>query len=490
MNDPDHLIGSGTATMGRAQPVDHMPRGRGVAASELDSLHRAAAAAFARGRSSEAHRLLGVVGVVSPSDHPSTVALVLLSTFAGHASARRHGPGAFGDVARKLVGWGQPLTAFSVLVAAEPDAGVREVARSLALSRPSDCGLAAVVALHEGNFSLALQLLTEAGHQADGAELHGVRTHIRTLVGDLSVRLGSQVAARQSLVGAIELSTRTGQPSWAARALVAEATRCVLSEDPHRDQLVKQAHRLALTAAPDLCDRAELLEATALAADDRWTDAFDVLHRLARRGPREVTHLLSSGLLSLLADAAAHSGREIEARTLISRIAAVDTHCERDIELAELLYATAVLSDDATAETCFEVALSLNPYRLPWHRARTSLAYGGWLRRARRVTESRSHLLEAHRIFEALDLPAWVRRAQGELRASGMRTGDEPARTARPLDLSPQELEIAHLVARGLTNRQIGEALHLSPRTIGSHLYRIFPKLDVTSRNQLATLLR
>ena len=71
-----------------------------------------------------------------------------------------------------------------------------------------------------------------------------------------------------------------------------------------------------------------------------------------------------------------------------------------------------------------------------------------------------------------------------------MRTGDQPGRTALPLDLSPQELEIARLVARGLTNRQIGEAMHLSPRTIGSHLYRIFPKLDVTSRNQLAMLLR
>ena len=54
--------------------------------------------------------------------------------------------------------------------------------------------------------------------------------------------------------------------------------------------------------------------------------------------------------------------------------------------------------------------------------------------------------------------------------------------------LSAQELQIARLAAEGLSNREIGERLYLSPRTVGSHLYRIFPKLDVTSRTQLASL--
>jgi len=55
--------------------------------------------------------------------------------------------------------------------------------------------------------------------------------------------------------------------------------------------------------------------------------------------------------------------------------------------------------------------------------------------------------------------------------------------------LSAQELQIARLAAEGLSNREIGERLYLSPRTVGSHLYRIFPKLDITSRAQLARRL-
>ncbi len=457
---------------------------------DADAVIGTAATAFARGRPGEARALLGHAASMPGSEVTRMTTRVLLSTFSVHPAVPLRDPREHAAVASRLVAMAQPLTATAVLLAAGGGAAVERSARTLALSRPADCGLAAVVALHERDFSSALQLLVEAGHQADGAGLHGVGTQIETMVGELSVQLGGQVSARRPLAVAQDLSTRTEQPYWAARAAVAEATRSILCEHPSRDQLVKHAHRLVLMTTPDLWYRAELLEASTLAAEDRWSDAFDVVRRLACRDPHEITHLLSAGLLSLLADAATHSGHRAEARALISRIAAVDSHCERDIELAELLYATAVLSDDRAAETCFRVALSLNPHRLPWHRGRTSLAYGGWLRRSRRATESRQHLLEAHRIFEALDLPGWVRRAQAELRASGLRTGDQPAPTARPLDLSPQELEIARLVARGLTNRQIGEVMHLSPRTIGSHLYRIFPKLDVTSRNQLAALLR
>jgi len=57
------------------------------------------------------------------------------------------------------------------------------------------------------------------------------------------------------------------------------------------------------------------------------------------------------------------------------------------------------------------------------------------------------------------------------------------------LKLSPQELHIAQLAAQGLTNREIGDRLFLSHRTVGSHLYRIFPKLGITSRNQLHLVL-
>jgi DNA-binding NarL/FixJ family response regulator len=89
--------------------------------------------------------------------------------------------------------------------------------------------------------------------------------------------------------------------------------------------------------------------------------------------------------------------------------------------------------------------------------------------------------------FDALGVIPWSQRARQQLRATG--------ETSRPRtlgacdQLTPQELQIAQMAADGLTNREIGQKLYLSHRTVGSHLYRIFPKLDITSRAQLASRL-
>jgi DNA-binding NarL/FixJ family response regulator len=110
-----------------------------------------------------------------------------------------------------------------------------------------------------------------------------------------------------------------------------------------------------------------------------------------------------------------------------------------------------------------------------------------WLRRQRRITESRQPLRLACAGFDALDAPAWGERARQELRASGEASG---ARQRQAWDdLSPQELQIAQLAAAGLSNREIGQRLYLSHRTVASHLYRAFPKLDITSRSQLNSVL-
>ena len=103
------------------------------------------------------------------------------------------------------------------------------------------------------------------------------------------------------------------------------------------------------------------------------------------------------------------------------------------------------------------------------------------------MTESRAPLREAAQSFEALGLLRFVERARRELRASG-----EARRRRVPeawAQLTPQELQIARLAAEGLSNREIGTRLYLSHRTVGSHLYRVFPKLGITSRAQLHTAL-
>jgi DNA-binding NarL/FixJ family response regulator len=79
---------------------------------------------------------------------------------------------------------------------------------------------------------------------------------------------------------------------------------------------------------------------------------------------------------------------------------------------------------------------------------------------------------------------SWAQCADHELRATGER-GWRPA--SSPREQLSQETQIAELAAQGLSNREIGQRLFLSHRTVSSHLYRIFPKLGITSRNQLAS---
>ena len=81
----------------------------------------------------------------------------------------------------------------------------------------------------------------------------------------------------------------------------------------------------------------------------------------------------------------------------------------------------------------------------------------------------------------------WSGRARQQLRATGEKS--RPRIPGARDQLTPQELQIAQLAADGLTNREIGQKLYLSHRTIGSHLYRVFPKLDIASRAQLASRL-
>jgi DNA-binding NarL/FixJ family response regulator len=121
--------------------------------------------------------------------------------------------------------------------------------------------------------------------------------------------------------------------------------------------------------------------------------------------------------------------------------------------------------------------------RTPFVRARLMLAHGSRLRRRRRVMEARTPLRIARESFTSLGVEPWCERARQELRSAG-----EGSRRQSRADwdlLTPQELQIAQLAAEGLSNKEIGQQLYLSPRTIGAHLYRIFPKLGITSRGQL-----
>ncbi|MBV9921782.1 MAG: helix-turn-helix domain-containing protein [Pseudonocardia sp.] len=124
----------------------------------------------------------------------------------------------------------------------------------------------------------------------------------------------------------------------------------------------------------------------------------------------------------------------------------------------------------------------------PFDVARVRLAYGEHLRRSRATSAARLQLTTALATFRLLGADPWISRAESELQAAGHRTSR--ARGPVPTVLSHQERTVAGLAATGVTNRQIGERLGLSPRTVGSHLSRVFQKLGVSSRAALGEALR
>jgi DNA-binding CsgD family transcriptional regulator len=140
--------------------------------------------------------------------------------------------------------------------------------------------------------------------------------------------------------------------------------------------------------------------------------------------------------------------------------------------------------DPQLAERHFQAAISVSGSEArPWEHARAELLYGQWLRRQKRKAEARIHLRAALQIFDQLGAEPWSERARTDLRATGERLYQDDDRALE--HLTPQELQIARLAAQGLTNRQIGEYLFLSPSTVSTHLYRLFPKLGIASRSDL-----
>jgi DNA-binding CsgD family transcriptional regulator len=218
----------------------------------------------------------------------------------------------------------------------------------------------------------------------------------------------------------------------------------------------------------------------------RYADAFEALGCVIDPTDPAYHSTKRLWLIGDLADAAVHSGKR---DTVLALMPGIEAVCEQtpspDIHVA-LRHARAVLSDDHHSEPLYRTALESDPSP-PFDQARLHLGFGAWLRRQRRVAESRPHLRQARDGFEALGAGRWAQRANQELRATG-----ESGKRRRPDgrdELTPQELQIAEMAASGLSNREIGRRLYLSHRTVGSHLYRVFPKLGVRARNELRAAL-
>jgi DNA-binding CsgD family transcriptional regulator len=195
----------------------------------------------------------------------------------------------------------------------------------------------------------------------------------------------------------------------------------------------------------------------------------------------------SHAALAELAAAAVRTGHEPEAAEIVQR-AEKRLAGATSPRLHALLHRARALLEPEDAEAHFQEALG-DPAgeQWPFERAQVLLDYAEWLRRRRRVAEARPTLAAAMETFRRLGARPWIERTEGELRAAGVHTAPAPATALT--ELTPQQQQIVRLAARGLSNREIGERLFLSPRTVGSHLYRSYPKLGVSTRAQLRDLV-
>jgi len=273
--------------------------------------------------------------------------------------------------------------------------------------------------------------------------------------------------------------------AWVAQA-IASAEQ---GESETSERLIAEAEAVLvpLGATPLLALTAFARGRLAL-AEERFGEAHE--HFLRIFDPTSVAfHPFVQGwALADLVDAAIRGDGDIDAvRAYLSEWEQIATATTAPHLQVQVAYTAAILAPDATAERHFRAAIAAAQPDWPFYVARAQLAYGVWLRRRRRMTQSRPPLREAAETFDALGLLRYAERARRELRASG-----ETVRRRKPgawAQLSPQELQIAQLAAEGLSNREIGEQLYLSHRTVESHLYRLFPKLGVTSRAQLRDAL-
>jgi DNA-binding CsgD family transcriptional regulator len=348
-------------------------------------------------------------------------------------------------------------------------------------------GTAAVLA---GALDLAVRL--------SAASVSGLRTQGR--LGLLARALGAQAWSAGRLADlnvaipapeeASRLARETTQPFLHAMVRASEAEIAALRGDYDRaDALASEAERVSLAAgARPVLATVQVARGLAALSDGRYGDAYAHLRRMHDPADPAYQVALRCYAVAELAEAAVRSGQAEAIRDVMEGLERRAATTSSPALHAGLRYARAVLAEDDKAEELFEVALSADLTGWSFLRARTQLAFGEWLRRERRAVESRRHLRAARETFDALGAIPWSDRARQELRAAG-ETSPHRSPAARD-QLTAHELHIAQLAAQGLTNRQIGQRLYLSHRTVSTHLHRIFPKLGITSRSALGAALR
>ena len=299
--------------------------------------------------------------------------------------------------------------------------------------------------------------------------------------GELDIALA---AAEESVI----LSRQTRQPLWEATAHTAQAmVATIRGDDELAESFLTEAEAIALPlGVRALLSDVQFVRALMALGDGRYDEAFEHLQRTLDPHDPAHHHYRSAWYIGEYVEAAVRSEHIDEACEQLARSEELASTSPSPRQLAGLLYARPLLANDESAPAHFQAALAENVTQRPLCRARLLLEYGTWLRRHRKIAQARMPLRTALHAFVALGAVPWAERARQELRAARETRRHQPEAWA---ELTEQEQQIAHLAAEGLSNREIAQRLYISHRTVGAHLYHIFPKLEVASRAQLQAVI-
>jgi DNA-binding NarL/FixJ family response regulator len=350
----------------------------------------------------------------------------------------------------EVLRWGWLATAAAVMVW-DYETCLAVATRGVRLARES--GALAVLAVSANVLAQAMALGGESGGAA-------------SLVGEAD-SVTEATGTRVAPYGALVLGGLQGREAEAAAVIDATIRDATAGGQGTAVQYAHWARSLLLNG---LCRYEEAL-APAQDASDDTPELF-----------------VSAWALSELIEAAVRSEDTARARRALERLAQATSVAETDWGLGIAARARALLSEGESAERLYQEAIErLGRTRLRPELARARLLYGEWLRRAHRRVDARAQLRAAHDQFTSIGMDAFAERALTELQATGERVRKRAAE-ARD-DLTAQERQIAQLARDGLSNPEIGARLFLSARTVEWHLRKVFTKLGIRSRRELAEAL-
>jgi ATP/maltotriose-dependent transcriptional regulator MalT len=383
----------------------------------------------------------------------------------------------------------------AVMALADPEATGRSVLLRVGRTRPHNVtdpaaaihvGIAAEKA---GDFVLGARFLARAVNRLREQGRLGLLTQALVHYAWAATYAGDWAAAAAAGTEGARLARDTDQPQYGLTGeLIAGLVAGLRGNAADLEQRIAGPERTlrAMNGGPLLAP-AHLARGAAALGEGRYDESFHHLWPVFDEADPAFHRFMRWPAALDLIEAAAHSGHLEQAAGVMAELETIAARSGPPLLLTLLSCARPLLAADKDAHALFEAALDQDRSVYLYPRARTLFAFGSWLRRQRRGLESRPALREAIELFDLFGAVRWSDRARQELRATGETLG--PRHPDARDRLTAQELHIAQLAAQGLSNRDIGERLFLSHRTIGSHLYRIFPKLGITSRTQLRDTL-